>query len=90
MLFDLAFKCYKGAGFKVVDTFIKDDGYFEGKPQEFEQNMSMWIDIQELLKEEKILPVVKILEYLKNEDMINLNITCDKLNNVIKIETNNK
>ena len=39
--------------------------------------------------EEKILPVVKILEYLKNEDMINLNITCDKLKNVIKIETNN-
>ena len=62
---------------------------YMGKPQEFEQNMSMWIDIQELLKEEKILPVVKILEYLKNEDMINLNITCDKLNNVIKIETNN-
>ena len=29
---ELAFKCYKGAGFKVVDTFIKDDGYFEGKP----------------------------------------------------------
>lgn len=29
---ELAFKCYKGAGFKVVDTFITDDGYFEGKP----------------------------------------------------------
>lgn len=31
--------------------------------------MSMWIDIQELLKKEKILPVVKILEYLKDEDI---------------------
>ena len=29
---ELAFKCYKGAGFEVVDTFITDDGYFEGKP----------------------------------------------------------
>ncbi len=59
---------------------------YNGKPQEFEENISMWIDIQELLKKEKILPVVKILEYLKDEDIINLNITCDKLNNVLKIE----
>ena len=28
---ELAFKCYKGAGFEVVDTFVTKDGYFEGK-----------------------------------------------------------
>ena len=28
---ELAFKCYKGAGFEVIDKYITNEGYFKGK-----------------------------------------------------------
>lgn len=37
----------------VFDTFISND--CAGIPQDFEENTSEWIDIDELLKKEKIL-----------------------------------
>ncbi len=38
-------------GMFIFDTFISKE--YEGEPQEFEENTSEWIDIDELLKKEK-------------------------------------
>lgn len=65
------------------DIFVVNE--YKGKPQEFEENYSMWINIGELLNETKILPSVRILEYL-NSNKINLKIYSDDAHNILKIE----
>ena len=42
------------------DVFICDE--CEGEPQDFEENTSEWIEINELLKKEKILSSIMILD----------------------------
>ena len=42
------------------ETFITDS--YEGEPQEFEENMSEWIEIEELLKKEKLLSNIMVLD----------------------------
>ena len=42
------------------DVFICNE--FEGEPQNFEENTSEWIEINELLKKEKILSNIMILD----------------------------
>ena len=64
------------------DVFIVDD--YIGEPQEFDENTSMWIDIDELFKEEKLFASIKAIKYLK--DNMNIKIECDSNNNIIKIE----
>lgn len=44
----------------IFDTFISNE--YEGEPQEFEENTSEWIKIEELLKKEKILSNIMILD----------------------------
>lgn len=64
------------------DVFIVDD--YIGEPQEFDENTSMWIDIDELFKEEKLFSSIKAIKYLK--DNMNLKIECDSNNNILRIE----
>ena len=42
------------------ETFITDSS--EGEPQEFEENTSEWIEIEELLKKEKLLSNIMMLD----------------------------
>ena len=42
------------------DVFICNE--YEGEPQEFKENKSEWIDIEKLLKKEKILSNIMILD----------------------------
>ena len=42
------------------DVFITNEN--EGEPQEFEENTSEWIEINELLQKEKILSNIMILD----------------------------
>ena len=44
----------------IFDTFITSE--YVGEPQEFNENTSEWIDIQELLRKEKILSNIMILD----------------------------
>ena len=44
----------------IFDTFITKE--YEGEPQEFEENTSEWIDIDELLIKEKILSYIILLD----------------------------
>ena len=57
---------------------------FDGTPQEFEENNSMWIDITELLKNEKKFPCIEMLKHLDGE--ISLKIFSDERHNVIKVD----
>lgn len=69
---------------------------FEGKPQEFEENTSGWIDIDELLKKERKLSNIMLLEksYIKGliDDRYNfiMNIEVDDDENVLNVEYNLK
>ena len=64
------------------EVLIVDE--YSGEPLEFDFNNSLWIDINELLKEEKLFPSIKTIHYL-NDDM-NIKIACDSNHNIIDFE----
>lgn len=57
-----------------LDLFIVDD--FSGDPLEFDENNSMWIDIDDLEKEDKIMASCRIVKKLK--DSMNVKAECDE------------
>ena len=59
---------------------------YKGEPKEFEENDSMWIDIQKLIKEEKIFPSIEILKHILNSEEISLKIYCDENHKITRIE----
>lgn len=63
------------------DTFICTD--YNGEPQEFEENISKWINIKELVEKENILATILILNkfFIKG-------LTDDKLNFYMHIKVN--
>lgn len=67
------------------DVYLVDE--YHGVPLNFIENDSMWMDIKELLKEEKRFPCIEIIKYLE-QDRVELMITSDKNHSVIKIEEN--
>lgn len=44
------------------DIYLVND--YNGNPQDFEENYSMWINIEDLLSENKKFPSVEIIKYL--------------------------
>lgn len=76
----------------IFDTFITKE--YEGEPQEFEKNTSEWIDIDELLKKEKILSNIILLDKFLIKGLIddnrnfNLHIKVDEQENILGIDYN--
>ena len=76
----------------IFDTFISKE--YEGEPQEFEENTSEWIDIDELLKKEKILSNIILLDKFLIKGLIddnrnfNLHIKVDEQENILVIDYN--
>lgn len=76
----------------IFDTFITKE--YEGEPQEFEENTSEWIDIDELLKKEKILSNIILLDKFFIKGLIddnrnfNLHIKVDEQENILGIDYN--
>lgn len=72
------------------DVFITNES--EGEPQEFEENTSEWIEINELLQKEKILSNIMILNrfFIKGliEDKYNfkMHIQVDEKENILDVE----
>ena len=62
--------------------FIVDE--YKGIPLEFDENKSMWIELDNLKKETKIFPSIEAIKYLKNN--MNLKITCESNNKVIEVK----
>ena len=74
----------------IFDTFISKE--YEGEPQEFKENISEWIDIDELLKKEKILSNIILLDKFLIKGLIddncnfNLHIKVDEQENIWGID----
>lgn len=72
------------------DVYITDEG--EGKTQEFEENTSEWMEINELLQKEKILSNIMILDrfFIKGliDDKYNFKmyIQVDEKENILDVE----
>jgi len=64
------------------DVFFVDN--YLGNPQEFDENESMWINIDKLIEEEKVFASVKAIKYLK--DKMNIKIECDSNHNILSIK----
>ena len=62
-----------------MSIFIVDD--YIGEPLEFEENYSMWINIDDLYKEDKLFPSIEMIKHLKEN--MNLKIECDSNHKVI-------
>ena len=65
------------------DVFIAKE--YDGTPSDFEENYSMWINIDELLNQDKKIPSVEILKYIKMEN-VKLKMYVDENHNILKIE----
>ena len=63
------------------DVYLVDE--YNGLPQDFLENESMWIDIDTLYLEDKIFPSIKAIKYLK--DGMNLKMICESNDVVSKI-----
>ena len=64
------------------DIFIVDE--YSGEPLEFEENKSMWFNIDDLYKEIKLFPSIEVIKYLK--DNMNLKVDCDSNHIILNIE----
>ncbi len=61
-----------------LDMFIVDE--FDGIPHEFEENSSLWIDLDELNNSDKLFQSIKAINYLK--DNTHIYIDCDNNHNI--------
>ena len=65
-------------------VFMVDE--YLGEPSSFINNDAMWIDINDLLEEDKIFASIKAIKYLK--DGMDIKIDCDSNHNIINIRSN--
>ena len=63
-----------------------EENEYKGKPEEFEENSSEWINIEELLTKSKIFPSIEVIKFLNQDNNINLKIDIDNNHKIIKIE----
>ena len=74
----------------VFDTFISNE--YDGEPQEFEENTSEWINMNELLQKEKILSNIMILDrffingLIKDNYNFSMHIIVDEQENILDVE----
>ena len=73
---------------KIFDFDIYIVNKYNGEPKEFEENYSMWADIQRLIKEEKVFPSIEILKRISNNGEISLKIDCDENHKIINVKEN--
>ena len=64
------------------DIFIVDE--YSGEPLEFEENISIWFNIDDLYKETKLFPSIEVIKYLK--DGMNVKVDCDSNHIILNIE----
>lgn len=71
---------------RIFDFDIYVVNKYNGEPKEFEENYSMWVDIQKLMKEEKVFPSIEILKHILNSEEISLKIYCNEDHKITSIE----
>ena len=65
------------------DVFIVDE--YSGEPLEFEENKSMWFNINDLYQEAKLFSSVEVIKYLK--DNMNVKVVCDSNHKILSINS---
>ena len=73
---------------KIFDMDIFEVIDFDGKPLSFDENDSIWININEALNYGKRFSTIDVLKYLNCIDILNLKIIVDDNHKIIKIENN--
>lgn len=71
---------------RIFDFDIYVVNKYNGEPKEFEENYSMWVDIKNLIKEEKVFPSIEILKHILNSEEISLKIYCDENHKITDIK----
>ena len=69
---------------RIFDFSIYIVDEYSGEPLEFEENESMWINIDDLLKKEKVFLSIETIKHLKEN--MDLKIECDNNHKIINIE----
>ena len=69
------------------DVYIVNQ--FNGIPLEFEENHSFWINIDDLLKQDKKFPSIEILKYL-NKEALKIKIYVNENHKILKIDNESK
>lgn len=69
---------------RIFDFSIYTVDEYSGEPLEFEENESMWINIDDLLKKEKVFLSIETIKHLKEN--MDLKIECDNNHKIINIE----
>ena len=69
----------------IVDIDVYIVNKYKGRPLEFEENYSFWIDINELLKQDKKIPSIEVLKYLNAED-IKVKMSVGENHKILKVE----
>ena len=72
---------------RIFDFSIYIVDEYSGEPLEFEENESMWINIDDLLKKEKVFLSIETIKHLKEN--MDLKIECDNNHKIINIEEYN-
>ncbi len=79
---------------KIFDFSVFITNKCQGEPQEFEKNTSEWIEINELLKKEKILSNIMVLDRFFIKGLINdnckftMHIIIDEQENILDVKYN--
>ena len=63
------------------DIFVVDE-YF-GEPLDFEENGSMWFNVEDLYKEIRLFPSIEVIKYLKEN--MNVKVDCDGNHKILSI-----
>lgn len=70
-----------------MEIFIVKE--YVGTIEDFEENTSLWMSIDELLQKDKILPSIEVIKYL-DDSVIDLKLTVDDNHKIIDIENYNE
>ena len=70
---------------RIFDFKLFISSAYEGIPQSFFENDSMWYPVQDALNYSKIFPSIQLLK-LYNQSHIDLKFTCDSKHNIISQE----
>ena len=88
---DIISQTYKGRVIvecpnRIFDFDIYIVEKYKGEPKEFEENSSEWINIEELLTKPKTFSSIAVIQFLNQDNNINLKIDMDNNHKIIKIE----
>lgn len=71
---------------RIFDMDIYEVTEFENSPKEFEENIAMWEDIDEVFSFDKKFSTIEIIKYIKLDNNFNLKILVDDNHKIISIQ----